>query len=97
MRLLSAATLLALVTSTALTAQPTPLARDGIVRVAYLASNPAQALKDHRFPTSFNDLDRGIQRTPLPFKIACRRLLHVSSTSIRVLESTLLRGSQGAA
>ena len=46
MRLLSAATLLALVTSTALTAQPTPLARDGIVRVAYLASNPAQALKD---------------------------------------------------
>ena len=66
MRLLSAATLLALVTSTALTAQPTPLARDGIVRAAYLASNPAQAVKDPATGEARGvvvDLARELERT----------------------------------
>jgi len=34
------------VMAAALTAQTSPLAKDGVVRAAYLASNPAQALKD---------------------------------------------------
>jgi polar amino acid transport system substrate-binding protein len=36
----------ALLMASALTAQTSPLAKDGTVRAAYLASNPAQAVKD---------------------------------------------------
>jgi polar amino acid transport system substrate-binding protein len=45
MRLLPAVTL-ALVLSTTLIAQRTPFSKDDMIRAAYLASNPAQAMKD---------------------------------------------------
>src|SRR4030095_15336366 len=38
--------LIILAMAAALTAQTTPLAKDGAIRAAYLASNPAQAVKD---------------------------------------------------
>ena len=37
---------LTVVMSAALTAQTSPVAKDGVIRAAYLASNPAQAVKD---------------------------------------------------
>lgn len=46
MRWLSAMALVALMMTGSLTAQSTPLAKDGKVRAAYLATNPAQAVKD---------------------------------------------------
>lgn len=46
MRSLLTALILALVSAATLTAQTSPLAKDGTVRAAYLASNPAQAVKD---------------------------------------------------
>lgn len=45
MRLLTSLLLL-FMTASSLTAQRTPLAKDDMIRAAYLASNPAQALKD---------------------------------------------------
>jgi polar amino acid transport system substrate-binding protein len=58
--------ILALVMASSLTAQTNPLAKDGVVRAAYLASNPAQAVKD---PTTGEargvvvDLARELERT----------------------------------
>ena len=46
MRCLLAMSLFVLVMAAPLTAQRTPLSKDGGVRAAYLASNPAQAVKD---------------------------------------------------
>ena len=46
MRWLLPCALVTLMMASALTAQRTPLAKDGTVRAAYLASNPAQAVKD---------------------------------------------------
>ena len=46
MRWVSTISLLTLLVASTLTAQRTPLAKDGSVRAAYLATNPAQAVKD---------------------------------------------------
>ena len=68
MRWLSAMTVVAFAMSSALSAQRTPLSKDGVIRAAYLASNPAQAVKDS--PTSeprgvVVDLARELERTRL--------------------------------
>jgi polar amino acid transport system substrate-binding protein len=59
---------LTLVIASSLTAQTTPLAKDGVIRAAYLAANPAQAVKDS--PTSeprgvVVDLARELERTQM--------------------------------
>src|SRR5215510_15116472 len=41
-----AVSLLALAMASSLSAQNTPLAKDGVIRAAYLATNPAHAVKD---------------------------------------------------
>jgi polar amino acid transport system substrate-binding protein len=46
MRLLFALGLIPLMITSPMTAQSTPLAKDGIVRAGYLATNPAHAVKD---------------------------------------------------
>jgi polar amino acid transport system substrate-binding protein len=58
--------ILALVMASSLTAQPNPLAKDGVVRAAYLASNPAQAVKDATTGEARGvvvDLARELERT----------------------------------
>ncbi len=46
MRWVSTTSLLALLVASTVMAQGTPLAKDGTVRAAYLATNPAQSMKD---------------------------------------------------
>jgi polar amino acid transport system substrate-binding protein len=58
--------LLLFVTASSLTAQRTPLAKDGMIRAAYLASNPAQAVKDPATGEARGvvpDLARELERT----------------------------------
>jgi polar amino acid transport system substrate-binding protein len=58
--------LIAFTMTSALAAQTSPLAKDGIVRAAYLASNPAQAVKDPATGEARGvvvDLARELERT----------------------------------
>jgi polar amino acid transport system substrate-binding protein len=61
-----ALTFIAFVMTPALSAQTTPLARDGVIRAAYLATNPAQAVKDPATGEARGvvvDLARELERT----------------------------------
>ena len=75
MRSLFAVVFIALLVVSSMTAQTTPLAKDGMIRAAYLATNPAHAVKDPKTGAArgvvidlVQELGRvhGVKVTPIP-------------------------------